>query len=509
MRRRVRTTKLNGPHSSSWLFGVTMDVFYGDTGALFEKWAKEYGPVYQIPAALGEKTTVLTDPRAIAHFYSKETYTYVNSDFSKQMIDNIIGKGLLWAEGDSHRRQRRTLSPAFTNAAIRTLTPVFFDSGYKVKAAWDSIIASSGSEETVIDVQKWMNCVSLDSIGIAGFGHDFGALYGRHSTIEEVFDAFGTRPPAGLMVLTILLGPALPILTKLPGKRASLVSKLHKTMQEVSEALLERSRKEKELAGISSDTSRSIIGSLLRAEDSTSDLRLTEEEVLAQMRVLLVAGYETTSISLTWALIELSLHPDKQDKLREELSEFANRDPTYDQLMNSLPYLDAVAREVIRLHPPVEQTGRIATCDDVVPLSVPITTATGERVDHITLARDTSIIVPIRAINRSEEIWGPDAKEFKPERWLNSESGLTEKAKEIHGYHHILSFIDGPRTCLGRPFAIAEFKSVLSVLIRNYAFGLRDGPDTKIDLVTSILPRPKVVGEEGYAMPMRVRRFEL
>ena len=52
-------------------------------------------------------------------------------------------------------------------------------------------------------------------------------------------------------------------------------------------------------------------------------------------------------------------------------------------------------------------------------------------------------------------------------------------------------------------------QSVLSVLIRNYAFNLRDGPETKLDLVTSILPRPKVVGEEGYAMPMRVRRVEL
>lgn len=62
---------------------------------------------------------------------------------------------------------------------------------------------------------------------------------------------------------------------------------------------------------------------------------------------------------MTWALIELSLHPEKQDKLRKELSEFANTDPTYDQLMNNLPYLDSVAREIIRLHPPVEQTNRI------------------------------------------------------------------------------------------------------------------------------------------------------
>ena len=61
-------------------------------------------------------------------------------------------------------------------------------------------------------------------------------------------------------------------------------------------------------------------------------------------------------------------------------------------------------------------------------------------------------------MNRSEEIWGPDAKEFKPERWLDGDAGLNGKAKELQGYHHILSFIDGPRMCLGRAFAAAEFK---------------------------------------------------
>lgn len=67
-------------------------------------------------------------------------------------------------------------------------------------------------------------------------------------------------------------------------------------------------------------------------------------------------------------------------------------------------------------------------------------------------------------MNRSESIWGPDAKEMKPERWLTddgklvSDGGLTDKAKEVQGYHHLLTFVDGPRTCLGRHFALAEFK---------------------------------------------------
>lgn len=107
-----------------------------------------------------------------------------------------------------------------------------------------------------------MNCISLDSVGIAGFGHDFGALDGKHSAIEEVFDSFGQRPSMGMMVFVILLGTALPILSKIPTSRTRLMSKLHNTMEEVSEGLLERSRKEKEMGGAASHTSRSIIGSL-------------------------------------------------------------------------------------------------------------------------------------------------------------------------------------------------------------------------------------------------------
>lgn len=93
-----------------------------------------------------------------------------------------------------------------------------------------------------------------------------------------------------------------------------------------------------------------------------------------------------------------------------------------------------------------------------MPLIEPVTTASGESVNQLQVGAGTPFIVPIRAINRSEKFWGPDAKEFKPERWLDQESGLTDKSKELPGYHHLLTFIDGPRICLGKLFAVAEFK---------------------------------------------------
>jgi len=353
-----------------------------------------------------------------------------------------------------------------------------------------------------------MNCVSFDTIGAAGFGHDFGSLDGRQSDVKDMFEAFGVSPPRGLALILPLLSPVLPLLQKIPDERKRLTRHLHDSMAAISEVLLQRSRKEKETGAMERDTGRTIMGSLVKAESPDSQFAISGDEIIAQMKLLLLAGYETTAISLTWALIELALHPEKQERLRDELAPFVTRDPTYDELTNSLPYLDSIFREILRMHPPVPALSRVAGVDEVIPLSAPVTLESGETLDSIPVPKGTTVVIPIRAINRSKTIWGEDAKEFVPERWLESEKGLTPNAKQIQGYHHLMTFSDGPRICLGRGFAIAEFKSVLSVLIRNFSFEMVRGSKTDIENVMTILPRPRVKGESGYAMPMRVRRLE-
>ncbi|KAG1791802.1 uncharacterized protein HD556DRAFT_1484619 [Suillus plorans] len=80
------------------------------------------------------------------------------------------------------------------------------------------------------------------------------------------------------------------------------------------------------------------------------------------------------------------------------------------------------------------------------------------------------------------------------EKWR--EMGILDgKAKEVQGHRHLLTFVDGPRTCLGKDFAITEFKTILSVLVKNFVFEMRDGPDTPVEVARGILPRPQVVGE--------------
>ncbi|KIJ58857.1 hypothetical protein HYDPIDRAFT_101898 [Hydnomerulius pinastri MD-312] len=511
-RRRLRTTRLRGPSSPSFVYGVGKELMESDdAGAMYETWAEEYGVVYQVPSTLGKTRIVLCDPKAIAHFYARETWTYIQTPVTKAALEHGFGRGLLWSHGESHRRQRKSLTPAFSNAAIRRLTSVFYDSAYKAKGVWDALIESSGNDSTIIDVQNWMNHISLDTIGLAGFSHDFGSLDGKPASVTEIFDTFGSSPRSStLNIGATLLAQAFPFLVRIPTARTKLIGKLNNAMGDISNILLERTRKEVEIGVTSEKEDKSIIGLLIKGESSDGELHLSQEEIMAQMKVLLLAGYETTSISLTWALIELSQNPDVQTKLRNELLEHGT-DPTYDQLSSNLPYLDAVVHEILRIHPPVPEFTRIALEDDVIPLSEPVRTKSGKLVDSLSIAKGTLLAISIPSINRSTAIWGPDAKVFRPSRWLEDETGqdgIPTKAKEVQGHRHLLTFVDGPRTCLGKSFAVAEFKTVLSVLVKNFVFEMRDGPETKLEMGRGVLPRPKVVGEVGCKMPLRVRRFE-
>ncbi|KAF7291763.1 hypothetical protein HMN09_01235900 [Mycena chlorophos] len=511
----TKGTRLRAPPRASLLFGVSPILTRADEPAIvFDDWARTYGAVFEIPTPFGGRRVILTDPRAVNHFYASERAVYVKPAMTRRVIGNIFGHGLLWAEGDDHKRQRKALTPAFSNAAIRQLTQVFYNSAHKLEGHWDAKLEKS-PEGVVLDVEAWMNRVALDSIGIAGFGHDFHSLDGEPSAVADAFDSMAINGGRAntLNFLVFMLGTQIPLLAEAPTPRNVLFKKLRNILSGIADSLMEESRKEKEAEGSSeSAADRSIIGLLLKAERDDAELHMNKTEITAQMNVLLLAGYETTSISLTWALIELCRNLQLQEKLRAELRAFGPQDPTWDQLTGTaLPFLDGVVLETLRLHPALPDTTRQAQVDDIIPLSEPVVTATGETVDRITVPKDTVVTVSIRYMNRSAALWGADAAEFNPERWAALDSpSSSQRAKEIQGHRHLITFLDGPRTCLGKNFALAEFKAVLSVLVRNYTFEFAgvEGKDTGIKTVLGLIRRPAVEGQEGPIVPLRIKRVE-
>ncbi|KAG1839555.1 cytochrome P450 [Suillus subalutaceus] len=327
----------------------------------------------------------------------------------------------MWADGESHKRQRKTINPAFGAAAVRSLTSIFQDVAHKAVIAWDAEIGSnSGTDCAVIDVQQ---CSST------GISHKL-----------------------------VMLAQSFPSIMKLPLPRTQFAQKFNLIIGKICEEMLLRTRKEKETGG-ADQGDKSCMGLLLKAEESGEGAGLTPQEVLAQARMLLFGSFETTAGNTC------------QTKLRNECLEFGST-PSYDDLMNKLPYLNAVVNEVLRLHPSVIEILRAATQEEVIPLSEPMHTAAGNSTDNVSM-------------------WGRDAKAFKPSRWLKEDEGAGETLRD---YRHLMTFGNGARTCPGRLFALAEFKAVLFVLVQNFVFEMADGPGVKI---------------AGCSVPLRVRRYDV
>ncbi|KAG5350408.1 hypothetical protein C0989_011196 [Termitomyces sp. Mn162] len=430
--RNRRTTRLDGPQSPSYIFGLSRKLFQlPDIGIVYEEFEKKYGPVFAVPGVMGSSSVVLCDPKAVAHFFSKDTFTYQQSSNIRHVF-SLFGPNLLWAEGETHKRQRRALSFAFSNSAIRNLTPVFYDSAYTLKDIWDSSFRTSSNDSIVVEVQE--------CIGIGGFGHDFGSLKGHKSPISNALDSFGATKPGLASMFAFILAPALPLLFKMPTKRKNMFQAISDSVGDIVNDLLERARAEKEANVSESNADKSIIGTLIRSETASSNIHLSLDEIRAQ-----------------WALIELCRNPQIQENLREELKQFSEQDPSFEELINGLPYLDAVVRETLRSHPALPEANRVAQEDDIVPLTEPITDADGKSIDSIFIARGTPVRIPVMCLNRSELLWGANSKAFLPSRWLNDDVSK-QRAAQLQSQHHILTFYDGPRTCLGRGFALTEFK---------------------------------------------------
>ena len=181
---------------------------------------------------------------------------------------------------------------------------------------------------------------------------------------------------------------------------------------------------------------------------------LTDEEIIGNILLILLAGYETTASLLTYASHSLAVHPEIQTKLRQEILEAKNKNNgalDYDTLM-TLPYLDAVINETLRMYPPVFRTDR--HCSEDITLDYK-----GKKIE---MQKGDAFILPIYAIHYMEEYY-PEPEKFKPERFL------PENKDQLTPYT-FLAFIAGPRNCVGMRFALLEAKLALSNLLLEFDF---------------------------------------
>ncbi|VDB91499.1 unnamed protein product [Peniophora sp. CBMAI 1063] len=497
-----------GPPPQNWLYGtVKLSRKLGQSAARAQ-WVQEYGPVLADWSFFGRQRLILADNRSIGHVLTNSV-DYHKPQLGRFFISQIFGEGLLSVEGHEHKRQRRVLNPAFGPAHIRELLPIFFEKSFQLRDTWKGKIAESGSARILVDVLGNLQLTTLDIIGSAGFGLSFDALQTDEET-KELTDALRTLTssdaPGVMAVLQAIVPPLRHIVSLLVSIGVQLYSWLttahpvDATHREGSSGV-EPHRRRDDVQG------KDILSVLVRANlatDLSENERLSDDAILAQIPTFLLAGHETTSSAVAWGLHSLSNDQTIQDKLRTELRDCiqAHGPTPSSEVLNSLPYLERFVREVMRLHSPVTSASRVATKDDVIPTADDWVDIHGVKRSGVPVVEGDTVLLPIEIINHSVAIWGPDAMDFRPERWENP----PKAASAIPGvWGNSLSFLGGPHACIGFRFSLLEMKALFFTLVSTLRFQNAVAPE-KVYRSLLIVARPAIKGEEdkGARLPVFV-----
>jgi cytochrome P450 len=396
---------------------------------------------------------MVMEPDAIGRILKENLDIYPKSDVTKNILKPAIGDSLFIAEGAHWRWQRRAASPVFTHRNIANLAPI-------MSAAAETTCERLDAADDAVDMYEEMVITTFDVISNVTFsGSDAMDSAAVHHAIDRYIDQ-----TARVSLFDIIGVP-----TWVPRPSRLFQPNALKQMKTIADSAIENRKKH------GAKPIPDLLDLLLVGEDPETKRRMNMSELRDNLLTFIVAGHETTALTLSWALYLCAFDPEVQEKLRAEAqSVLQGRVATADDCP-ALPYTEQVIKEALRLYPPAAFVSRTAQADDVL-------------CDREIRQKDT-VMLPIYALHRHHDLWGkPD--QFNPERFANNHK------PERYSY---LPFGDGPRICIGAQFAMIEATIILATLISRFRFDRIKGRDPKPVMVLTLRP-------EG-GVPLKVTRI--
>ncbi|KAK3064046.1 hypothetical protein LTS18_010552 [Coniosporium uncinatum] len=307
-------------------------------------------------------------------------------------------------------------------------------------------LANGADDGKGFEINHWSNKVTMDIIGIAGLGRDFNALKNSDDELIQNYEEILEPTTEKVMFFACqILGPQR-LIDRLPWAVNKRMSICTSALSRICKELVVQKR---EAVKANADQNLDILSVLIKSNN------FADEQLVDQMLTFLAAGHETTSSAFTWATHLLAIHPEIQKRLREEIQEKLPSNPWSEVdltgLLEGLPLLNGVCNETLRLYPTVPITVRDTIRD---------TTLVGQPIP-----KGTQILLSPWAINRSPHLWGDEAQVFKPERWINPETGGPNKTGGATSNYDQLTFLHGPRSCIGQGFAMAELRCLVAAFV--------------------------------------------
>ncbi|KAK3831646.1 MAG: cytochrome P450 [Linnemannia elongata] len=443
------------------------DIIKEEAGIPHRQWIEQYGGIVCYRGLFNNRRILLADPKAIQHVFSTNSYKYPKPSNLVRLLGKVIGHGVLLAEGDVHRKQRKMLNPAFSHKHIKDMVHIMAGPAETLGRQWEEHVERSGEKPFELDITADLGSCTLDIIGLSGFGYDFQAMTNPDNEMSLAYRELFYKETTSTQFLRVFI----PYYADLPTQANLDRKKAIETIDRVTMRIINEKRA---LANAKNhdedDSSKDLMSILIRGNEqvgSLEDGKLTDTELKDQIMTFLAAGHETTSVTVTWMLHVFSIYPEVQRKVRQEMLQYigrptdANRCPlTYDTL-NTLPYLSACVKELLRFIPPVPTTSRVAAEDDtILGYDIP---------------KGTQVFLSPAALHKLKSVFGEDAEEFKPERWMDP-STLTEEQRQSTKFvtsemsWAYVPFLTGPRNCIGSKFATMETKIILYYLLINLEY---------------------------------------
>jgi cytochrome P450 len=410
---------------------------------------------------------IVNTPEDVQHILRDNFDNYhVAAGLRGNNLRDFLGDGIFNADGQLWLHQRKLAAREFSANRFRLfMSEVFNRSAVKLAAVISAEIAKSANKRAEIDLHHWFFTLTLDAFGEIAFGHNFGGLDGKPQPFIAAFDKCQEQcfnrcmKHAGIW-------KAMKFLNIGPERE---MKEALRTIDTFVYTLMDDLLAGKRATDLDTpkDGEDDLLRRLLPAakkENGEYDRVLVRDMLLS----LIIAGRDTTAASMSWTMYELLRKPKCVGDILEELSSQLGEagTPNFDNVAQC-HFLQAVLSESQRLNPSVPFEPRTAVNDDVLPCGAHV-----RRGDTVAFINSVMGVTP--------RIWGEDAAEFKPERWL-----LPDGTCKKEDHFKFPAFNAGRRLCLGMDMANLEMKVVLAVLLQRFDFELVPGQNvTAADALT-------------------------
>lgn len=414
--------------------------------------AEEYGPIFKLEV-MGNTLVFVSGADLVAEVCDEKRFDKTVRGPLKR-LRSIAGDGLFTGDTDDPNwsKAHHILLPSFSQKSMGSYLPMMQDIASQLMLKWERM-----NLDDVIDVPKDMIRLTLDTIGVCGFGYRFNSFYRDdfHPFIEALNRTLSTTQK----------------MRGLPGEKlvkGEQIKQLHRDAAYMNNLVDEIIRERRNQGG---DGPEDLLDFMLSGRDAQTGERLSDENIRYQINTFLIAGHETTSGLLSFTIYYLLKNRDILQRAYAEVDAVLGRNidqpPTLQQI-GQLPYVRAILLEALRLWPTAPAFGLAPFKDEVLGGKYAIPKGTF-----------TTVVIP--SLHRDSNVWGDEPETFNPDNFLAD----AEAARDPAAYK---PFGNGQRACIGRQFAIQESILVLGMILQR--FELFDYSNYKLDIKETLSIKP-------------------